>query len=196
MRRAIWDSGSICLALSAFLYSVSVLFAKTVSATVPILQVLFFRSALASIGCAAAGKLRGTHPVFGHPKHFHWLTLRGLVGCSSMVTYYLALTMLPVGDTASLFYFNSPLTALLGWLVLGDPLTWQGFAGCLVSTAGVLVLIQPPFIFKQSAGMWTKQQAVGTVIALACAVITAAAFNIIRCAAASWLLLCTRNGRP
>ncbi len=105
------------------------LFAKTVSATVPILQVLFFRSVLASIGCAAAGKLRGKHPVFGHPKHFHWLTLRGLVGCASMVTYYLAPTMLPVGDTASLFYFNSPLTALLGWMVLGDPPVSAGLPG-------------------------------------------------------------------
>jgi drug/metabolite transporter (DMT)-like permease len=56
-----------------------------------------------------------------------------------------------VNEVATLFFLMPPVTALLDYLVLGDPLSALKLAGIAVAAAGVYLATRPPAAGRLSA---------------------------------------------
>lgn len=134
--------GASHLLASIFLFAVMDAMVKWLTASFPVHQVVFFRSAFALVPClvlaAQAGGLATLRT--GRPwGHF----LRGLVGVVSMVLIFHAYSVMKLADAAAIL-FSGPLflTALAG-PVLGERVGLRRWTAVLAGFAGVLVIIQP-----------------------------------------------------
>lgn len=79
----------------------------------------------------------------------HLLSLRGILGCTSVTALFFATKYLPVAD-AIVFSFLAPvIVALLSPLLLGESSrgTWVVISGCSV---GVLLVAQPGMLFGRA----------------------------------------------
>jgi drug/metabolite transporter (DMT)-like permease len=59
-----------------------------------------------------------------------------------------------------------PITAIMAWLLLSEPLGWRGLGGCLISLCGAALIAHPPFLFGGHAD-WGTQRLLGTACGLA-----------------------------
>lgn len=74
--------------------------------------------------------------------HLLPLILSGFIGIFLGDTaLFLSLNRLGPRRTAMLFSLNAPISALLGWIILGETLSGQALAGVLVAFAGVILAI-------------------------------------------------------
>ena len=83
-------------------------------------------------------------PLTGYPPRT-WLALAGLGLVSQLAAYYAlvyALGHLPATITSVGLLAQVPCTALLAWLLLGEPLTAMQIAGGAVVLAGIYVVNQ------------------------------------------------------
>lgn len=92
------------------------------------------------IACGSGGTL------FGQPKRFPLLLLRGILGFTGMAGAFAALFMLPVHEYMPLFFTYPIFTALFAWILLREGLSLLTFGGMGISIVGLVVLTQPPFL--------------------------------------------------
>lgn len=78
-----------------------------------------------------------------------------------------------------IFYISPALTALLCWLILGEPLGWLTAGGCLASLVGVALVAQPPWLVGGHVE-WGRERLMGTLFGLAGATLAAGAYTCIR----------------
>ena len=71
-----------------------------------------------------------------------WSVLVLTLGGSSLL--YLLLQRGAATRVASLMYLVPPCTALLAWLLFGEPLTWPVLAGLAVTAVGVALVVREP----------------------------------------------------
>ena len=129
--------------LGSFLWAVGSLYSRTAPQAQPALLAI-------GIQMLAGGLLFGILSLaFGEPAHIHfstqaglaiaWLVVFGsLVGFSG---YILALRLLPT-TTASTYAFVNPLIAvLLGWAILGEPVTFQTGIAMATTVIGVTCIL-------------------------------------------------------
>ncbi len=69
--------------------------------------------------------------------------LRGLAGFLSYTTYYLALTVLPLADTATLFYSSPLFITALSVPMLGERIRLRRWLAVAAGFAGVVVVMRP-----------------------------------------------------
>ena len=132
--------GYACMLGSSAGFAVMGVFVKVASATVPFYEVAFFR-AFGGLLVAVVGMAIARVPF--RPQQKLLLTWRGVLGWSSMMTYFLAVSWLPLPDAVLLNYTNPFFTALLAAAILGERLTARTL-GCLaVAIAGVVLVVGP-----------------------------------------------------
>lgn len=103
----------------------------------PTFQLVFFRC-LGSLLCCVLILLQMKRNVWGNrPK---WLVYRSLVGLASMILFFRAIQLMPLGSAVTLRYLSPFFAAILAMILLKEkmrPLQWIFFAGAFL---GVLMV--------------------------------------------------------
>jgi len=77
-----------------------------------------------------------------------WTMSAGFFITMSMVTLILSIKLgAPIGDLSALVSINVVMSALLGRLLLGDPLRWVHAVSALCSLSGALLISRPTMLF-------------------------------------------------
>ena len=162
------------MVLAAFFFSLMALLVKIAGQRLPSAQLVLARSVVGVVlsywmlrraGVASWGNRKGL------------LVFRGLAGFAALLCFFYALTKLPLAETTVIVYISPVFTAILAALFLKETLRANEIAGLVISTAGLLLVAQPAFLFGTSADS-LDLFAVG--IAVVGAVFTSAAYVTVR----------------
>jgi drug/metabolite transporter (DMT)-like permease len=162
--------GMVASALSFSLMGVCV---KQVGGRIPVAEVVFAR-AIVSVALSWWLLHRAGIPAWGKRR---WLLIwRGSIGTAALVCVYAALAALPLAAATVLQYLYPPFTALLAWLMLGEPIGKRVLAAMALGWLGVLLVAQPAGLLQGGATL----ALVPVLIAIAGALFTAFAYVSVR----------------
>jgi drug/metabolite transporter (DMT)-like permease len=162
--------GMVASALSFSLMGVCV---KQVGGRIPVAEVVFAR-AIVSVALSWWLLHRAGIPAWGKRR---WLLIwRGAIGTAALVCVYAALAALPLAAATVLQYLYPPFTALLAWLMLGEPIGKRVLAAMALGWLGVLLVAQPAGLLQGGATL----AFVPVLIAVAGALFTAFAYVSVR----------------
>lgn len=105
---------------------------------------------------------------------------RGLVGVSSMMLGFFALTRLPLPEAIMLNYAQPLLVVMISALVLGEAVRIFRWSAVAVGLVGVLIISWPKLTLFTSGEGFADAQAIGVVAALIAAAISAVALLQVR----------------
>lgn len=100
-----------------------------------------------------------------HP--IRWIVVtRAVTDFLSICSFYFAISFIPVGDAASVFFLYNMIVFLGAYFLFGDPLGFIGVFNCIISVIGVFLTTQPNFIFGSNNeddfnGVTTTDQVLG-----------------------------------
>ena len=143
--------------LSSFLFSIMALCVNYLGDEVHALQQAAMRYAVstiasvAGVACARRGKLTTMETWLGKPEHRRLLVARAVWGMGGMIAYFYGLTVLALGDAASITFMSVPATAIVARVLLKEPYTWVDAVCAILCMAGVVLIAQPTAIFGGSA---------------------------------------------
>jgi len=81
-------------------------------------------------------------PVDATPYAWLWLTLSGLVGfVFGDLCLFQAFVVVGARISMLLMALAPPMTALIGWLVLGETLSWKSLFGMLLTLSGIAIVV-------------------------------------------------------
>ncbi len=162
--------GMVASALSFSLMGVCV---KQVGGRIPVAEVVFAR-AIVSVALSWWLLHRAGIPAWGKRR---WLLIwRGAIGTAALVCVYAALAVLPLAAATVLQYLYPLFTALLAWLMLGEPIGKRVLAAMALGWLGVLLVAQPAGLLQGGATL----ALVPVLIAIAGALFTAFAYVSVR----------------
>lgn len=162
--------GMVASALSFSLMGVCV---KQVGGRIPVAEVVFAR-AIVSVALSWWLLHRAGIPAWGKRR---WLLIwRGAIGTAALVCVYAALAALPLAAATVLQYLYPPFTALLAWLMLGEPIGKRVLAAMALGWLGVLLVAQPAGLLQGGATL----ALVPVLIGVAGALFTAFAYVSVR----------------
>lgn len=128
--------------MAYFLFALQDASNKWLVATVPVWQVLFFRSLFIVIACLGVGRRRVLEDLAATPLK-KALALRGVVTLVAWICYYSAARFLPLAQLLTL-YFSSPLMiTALSWPLLGERVTKRLWVSVVIGFVGVLIASDP-----------------------------------------------------
>ena len=158
--------------VSVLLFAVMSALVRHVGETIPLGQVVFFRSAFAIIPVMVIYAWRGelgaalrTGRPLGH-------VTRGLIAVVSMFLNFAALARLPLVDATAISFAAPFITVALAALVLKEPVRAYRWSAVMVGFGGVLVMLWPYL----NVGALVSAGSTASTIGAACA-ITAAFTN-------------------
>ncbi len=148
---------------------------KALGTTVPLGQVVFFRSAFALLPLVAFLWLTGSFPKglattrpLGH-------AARCLMGAAAMFTSFATIRLLPLAEATMLSYLAPAFMALMGWAFLGENLHRRRIIGVALGLAGCAVISLPSMTGDLPAAAFA-----GLVLGVTTALLTAAALIQVR----------------
>ncbi|MDY8110281.1 DMT family transporter [Fulvimarina sp. 2208YS6-2-32] len=160
---------------STFAFAVMGVCIKALGGSVPLGQIVFFRSAVALLPLVlflwwSSGFPHGlaTRRPFGHL----W---RSLLGACAMFTAFATIHLLPLAEATLLSYLAPVMLALLGWGLLGERLGMRRFGGILLGLCGGVAFCLPAL-----SGTLSQGALPGFLLGLATAVLTAGALIQVR----------------
>ncbi|HFT4301652.1 DMT family transporter [Klebsiella variicola] len=140
---------------------------KGIDGSIPVGEVIFFRSVIALIPLLCWLKLQGgvrqgiqTHNVRGH-------FVRGLAGTISMYLSYLSLLYISLTDATALNYAAPLFTVLLAAVVLREKVRFHRWAAVIAGFSGILVML------ASQLSLGSTYVSVGTSAGIALALIAA-----------------------
>jgi drug/metabolite transporter (DMT)-like permease len=146
---------------------------KQVGGRIPAAEVVFAR-AIVSVALSWWLLRRAGIPPWGKRR---WLLIwRGAIGTAALLCVYAALAALPLASATVLQYLYPPFTALLAWLMLGEPIGKRVLAAMALGWLGVLLVAQPAGLLQGGATLALFP----VVIAIAGALFTALAYVSVR----------------
>ncbi|HUX14041.1 MAG TPA: DMT family transporter [Spirochaetia bacterium] len=136
--------GEIAALATAICWTATALAFEAAGRRIGSLAVNIIRLAIAFlVFCVLSMIVRGAPvPVDAAPRVWFWLSLSGIVGFV-LGDLFLFQAFILIGSRVSMLIYASvpPLTAALGWLVLGESLNVRGFVGMVLTLAGIAVVI-------------------------------------------------------
>ena len=162
--------GMVASALSFSLMGVCV---KQVGGRIPAAEVVFAR-AIVSVALSWWLLHRAGIPAWGNRRLL--LIWRVAIGTAALLCVYAALAALPLAAATVLQYLYPPFTALLAWLLLGEPIGKRVLAAMALGWLGVLLVAQPAGLLQGGATL----ALVPVLIAVAGALFTALAYVSVR----------------
>ena len=159
---------------AAFFFSVMSLFVKLAAQRLPTTEIVLARSVVMlviSYGLVRRADLRpwGTRKLL--------LVIRGLIGFSALLCFFVAVTRLPLADVTVIHFTNPVFTALLAAIMLGESMRRREVVGLALSIAGVALVARPSFLFGQWAG---DLDHIAVLIAFSASILSAGAYTTIR----------------
>ena len=127
---------------SYFLFSLQDASNKWLVATVPVWQVLFFRSLLIVLGSLAVGRSRLVEEIVASKLKWE-LVLRGVITLVAWLCYYSAARDLPLAQLLTLYFAAPLMVAALSQRLLGERVTKLRWLSIGIGFSGVLVASDP-----------------------------------------------------
>ena len=84
--------------------------------------------------------------------------LRGIIGFFCNVTWFMGVTLLPLGDAASLIVTSPIMVLILAFIILREKVTAKQAVYCCVSFLGAIFISKPTFL-KSILGLEIEQMA-------------------------------------
>jgi drug/metabolite transporter (DMT)-like permease len=147
---------------------------------VPAGQIVFFRSFFAMLPILVLLAWRSELRTAFHTARPGRHVLRGIVGVSSMVLGFYALTRLPLPEAIMLNYAQPLLVVVISALVLGEAVRVFRWTAVAIGFVGVLIISWPKLTLFDSADSMGSAEALGVVAALVAAAISAVALLQVR----------------
>ncbi len=159
---------------AAFFFSVMSLFVKLAAQRLPTTEIVLARSVVMlviSYGLVRRADLRpwGTRKLL--------LVIRGLIGFSALLCFFVAVTRLPLADVTVIHFTNPVFTAMLAAIMLGESMRRREVVGLALSIAGVALVARPSFLFGPWAGDLDR---IAVLIAFSASILSAGAYTTIR----------------
>lgn len=133
-------AGIACLVGGVIVFVFQDIIVKNLSGAYPVHEMLTIRSAIGIWPLLAIVALRQG---FGGFRWHAAALLRGFVHFWSYTVYYLALAVLTLADTVTLYYANPLIITALSGPFLRETVGWRRWAAVFVGFAGVVVVMQP-----------------------------------------------------
>ncbi|MFQ1702038.1 DMT family transporter [Loktanella agnita] len=162
--------------LSGLLFAVMVIAVKMLSESVPLGEIVFFRSAFALIPLVIFLRLRDEFPAGLRTQRPWGHMLRSGFGALAMFTSFAAIARLPVAEATLIGYLSPVLTAIAGVLLLGERATIYRVGGIALGLAGVAALFGP----QLGGGTFDARHLAGLGFGVVTAVLTSLALAMTR----------------
>jgi len=147
---------------------------------VPSGQIVFFRSLFAIFPILAMLAWRSELPTaLTTSRPFNHIA-RGVVGVSSMMLGFFALTRLPLPEAITLNYAQPLLVVVISALFMGEVIRSYRWTAVVVGLAGVLIISWPRLTLLSGDSGLSNQEAIGVAAALLAACISAVALLLVR----------------
>lgn len=160
--------------VATFFFALMDAFARFAGQTVPVGEVVFFRSAFGILPVVIYFAWRGQLWTVLHTTRPGAQAVRGLLGVGGMFSNFAAVARLPIADV-TVIYFSSPLiTVALAALILREQVRFYRWTAVIVGFVGVTLTLAPHLSVGQ-LGMLSAAAALGGVFALMTAVFDAGA---------------------
>lgn len=104
---------------------------------IPAVEIVFFRSVLTLILCVLM-LLWKKVPLLGNNKPL--LTLRGLLGACALVLYFKLIQAIPLATATTILFMTPVFTAMLGTVLVREPVKWLQWLFFAISFAGVFII--------------------------------------------------------
>ena len=147
---------------------------------VPAGQIVFFRSFFAIFPILLLLAWRGEVLAGFHTKRPGRHIVRGLVGVSSMVLAFYALTRLPLPEAIMLNYAQPLLVVVISAVVLGETVRAFRWTAVAIGFVGVVIISWPKLTLFGSLEGMRSDEALGVLAALVSAAISAVALLQVR----------------
>ena len=169
---------------SALSFSLMGVCVKQVGGRIPAAEVVLVRALVSVVLSWLLVRRAGISP-WGQRRGL--LVLRGAIGSVALLCVYIALTELPLASATVLQYLYPTFTALLAWLVLGEPIGRRVLLAVLLGWSGVLLVARPAELLGPALGLARGASLAGpaVLIAVAGAFCTALAYVSVRSLARS-----------
>jgi len=121
---------------------------KTTLPSTAAAETRFFICWLLSMGFMAMYRRERKLHLFGPPDIRWALVLRGFLTCGFVLLWWAALPMAPLGDCIAVIYCSPLLTVIFSRVILGEKMLGVWPIQALLATAGMCLIIQPPWLLK------------------------------------------------
>lgn len=133
--------GALWLVAGGFIFTSTSVMIRLLSAQIESVQTAFFRAVISVIlllPMIAAGRVKPwqSKRVAGH----FWRTL---MGTTSMVLGFYAVSMLPLADATAIAFSQPLFSVVVAALIAGEKVRWRRWSATVVGFVGVLVMVQP-----------------------------------------------------
>lgn len=109
------------------------------------------------------------------------MLLRGACGALGLAAFFFAVSVMDLGDATTVFFTGPIFTAIFAHIFLGEHISVAAATASVMSLAGVTLVSRPAFIFgSKTLEPPTPLELAGVASALAGAVLSAAAYVIVR----------------
>jgi S-adenosylmethionine uptake transporter len=134
--------GIVFLVTGVTIFSIQDVIIKSLSDAYPAQEIVFVRCLVALVPLLVILRVEtgGWTPRTRRPL---LLLLRGLAGFLAYTTYYLALSVLSLADTVTLFYSSPLFVTALALPLLGERVGWRRWLAVTAGFLGVVVVMRP-----------------------------------------------------
>jgi len=139
------------LASCALIAGVATLGRYATTAGVPPLQVVFLRVIFALITMLPLLMWRG--PSLVRTKQVRTYIVRVAIGLSAMTTWFIALSMVPVGEVTAISFLSPLFATIFAVFLLGEVVRIRRWAATFVGFIGALIILRPGMT-EISLGVW------------------------------------------
>ncbi|MCG8482063.1 MAG: DMT family transporter [Clostridia bacterium] len=126
--------------MASLVFSVMNLLVKLVSANIPSIEIVFFRSIIGSIITFMIMKQKEVKFSKGNKG---LLILRGLLGAAYLVTYFYIISKMPLVDTSVLINLSPFFVIILSALVLKEKISCKTYGIIFIALIGAIITINP-----------------------------------------------------
>ncbi len=165
--------GGMLLVGAAFFFSLMSVQVKLAGAHLPVEMLVLARGVVTLVISYSVLRLRGESPWGNDRKR---LFLRGFFGLCGLVSFFSAITLMPLAEVTVIHYLNPILTALLAAALLGEALSTRLVVAMAISIVGALLVTQPMNLLQGTSSL----PPLGIAAALGGAVFSALAYTTVR----------------
>ena len=133
--------GALWLVSGGFIFTATSVMIRLLSTQIESVQTAFFRAIISVIlllPMIAAGRVQPWHSkrLAGH----FWRTV---MGTSSMVLGFYAVSMLPLADATAIAFSQPLFSVVVAAAIAGEKVRWRRWSATIIGFAGVLVMVRP-----------------------------------------------------
>lgn len=154
---------------SALLFAVMQAIVRSLGESVPLGQVVFFRSAFAIVPVVLVYAWQGELATAIHTSRPFGQIWRGLISVAGMFLNFAALARLPLVDATAISFAAPLVTVAFAALFLGERVRIYRWSAVAVGFAGVLVMLWPHFDLEHLMIAGSATTAIGAMCAMASA---------------------------